>query len=698
MHIPKLPVISRLAPADKRNAVAVAAKFSAVAIAILALYSQDMSIVFNDAMYTEASFHILAVPLIFVYLLYRKRKMVSASLSASSTSRNFFQKNFSTIAGVALCATAFLTYWFGSYTFVPLEYHMFTLPIFAAGLILVMFNPQTLRHLLFPIAFLIFLTPPPVEILYTVGATLSDVSAVASNGLANLFGLNSVMSSNYGSPIIIITRPDQTVMNFSIDVACSGIYSLIGFVIFAVFIAYITRGRKRNKFAILLMGIPLIIVLNIIRITTILVIGYHYGDEIALQIFHTVGATVLMFIGTLLLLAITEKFFKKPKPPEPCKNCNNLSSVTSAHKFCVDCGNLLRYPKTRLGKADVAKVVAIALVVVMFFSIQVPLFALTQGPAEVLIQTPAGVEQGNTAILPEISGYTLSYVYRDTAFEQLSKEDASLVYVYRPADNTKLTVWVAVEIAATIANLHRWETCLVTFPLSQGLQPSVKQFDLRDVQTQENPPVVARFFAFQDLRTNQSQVVLYWYGTAVFTVNGTSESKNVKISLVIYPRSLDNLTELENGLLPLAEDINDYWQPMKPWTTVALAISQNGLLFSIVTSILLVVCFFYSVFLSRRDKLFVRKLYQKLSEQDKLVVDAVVNAERMGYSATSRVKEWFGKLSKVSYSDEWFSAKLEEADKAGLIAQTLKNFDDVPTVVWTSCVPEKNFLFELFRL
>ncbi|MFA5365995.1 MAG: exosortase/archaeosortase family protein, partial [Candidatus Bathyarchaeia archaeon] len=296
--MPKIPAIPRLTPADNKNILAVAARFSTVAIAIFALYSQDLTMVFNDALHSEASFHILAVPFIFAYLLYRKRKMVSASIPLSSTEKKFFQKNFATIAGIILCATAFLAYWFGSYTFTPLEYHMITLPIFTAGLILILFNPQTLRQLFFPIAFLIFLTPPPVEILYTVGSALSDLSAVASNGLASILGLHSTLASNYGSPIITLIRPDQTVMNFSIDVACSGIYSLIGFVIFAVFIAYITRGKKRNKFAILLMGIPLIIALNIIRITTILVIGYYYGDEIALQIFHTVGATVLMFIGT----------------------------------------------------------------------------------------------------------------------------------------------------------------------------------------------------------------------------------------------------------------------------------------------------------------------------------------------------------------------------------------------------------------
>ena len=131
---------------------------------------------------------------------------------------------------------------------------MLTLPVLTAGLILILFNGQTLKQLIFPIAFLFFLTPPPTEILYSVGSTLSDLSAHASNAIANVFGIASTISAQYGSPIITITRANQTIMNFSVDVACSGVYSLIGFVIFAVFIAYISRGKLWSKPIILLLG------------------------------------------------------------------------------------------------------------------------------------------------------------------------------------------------------------------------------------------------------------------------------------------------------------------------------------------------------------------------------------------------------------------------------------------------------------
>ena len=162
-----------------------------------------------------------------------------------------------------------------------------------------------------------------------------------------------------------------------------------------------------------------------------------------------------------------------------------------------------------------------------------------------------------------------------------------LVYAYGSTDTAKPTVWVAVELASTTGPLHRWETCLINYPLSQGTQPKVTQLDLTDIQTQANPPIVGRYFAFQYHSTNQTQVVLYWYETATFTVNNQTQQKQVKLSLVIYPKSTSDVPASESLLLPIAKEINDYWQPIKTWTTIALTISQNGLALSAATIILL---------------------------------------------------------------------------------------------------------------
>jgi exosortase len=676
-----------------QQSLAVAIKFAVIIAVIVAFYLQDLNLVFSNAISDEATYHILAIPILFGYLVYRKRKMVSATLTQSKqTFSSAFAKNFTPIVGVLLCTTAVLVYWFGSYTFTPIEYHMLTLPVLTAGLILILFNTQTLKQLLFPIIFLFFLTPPPTEILYSVGSTLSDLSAHASNAIANLFGIASTISAQYGSPIITITRPDQTIMNFSVDVACSGVYSLVGFLIFAVFIAYISRGKLWSKPIILLLGIPLIIALNIIRISTILAIGNAYGDQLALEVFHAMGATVLMFIGTLILLITTEKFIKKPQPQ---KNCLTCTSPTTP-EVCPNCGKIGKQPKTKLNKTDLAKIASIAIVIALLLSIQAPVFALSEGPAQILVQTPSGLQPNTQTLpLPQIEGYNLSYVYRDSNFEKLSGEDASLVYAYGSTGPNKPTIWVAVELASTTGPLHRWETCLVNYPISQGLQPQVTQLDLTDIQTQANPPIVGRFFAFQYHNTNQTQAVLYWYTTATFNVDNQTQQKQVKLSLVAYPKTPEDVQQYKELLLPIAQSINDYWEPIKTWTTIALTISQNGLALSAATTILLLALIIYRVILGQQEKTSLLTLYSKLPQKNQLLIKAVENAKKQGNPTTNGIAEELAKLTNSEVNHEQLKDELEEAEKIGLIEKTLQNKEDKPAYAWKSLLPQRTFFKEL---
>ncbi|MCW4044531.1 MAG: exosortase/archaeosortase family protein, partial [Candidatus Bathyarchaeota archaeon] len=139
-----------------QHSIALALKASFVAATSIALYAQDLALVFISALGDESAFHILAIPFLFTYLLYRKRRMIRATLQRKEANASFFERNSGSLIGITLCAIAILVYWYGSYTFTPLEFHMATLPVLAAGLTLIFFNAQTLKHLAFPIAFLFF--------------------------------------------------------------------------------------------------------------------------------------------------------------------------------------------------------------------------------------------------------------------------------------------------------------------------------------------------------------------------------------------------------------------------------------------------------------------------------------------------------------------------------------------------------------
>ena len=684
MQKPKLPSSSKLIPMLSQPTLAVALKFSVVGVVVALIYFQDLSLVFTGALTNESTYHILAIPFLFIYLVYRKRKMVGATVQIPQTGTHFVQKYFSAISGLLLFTVAILTYWYGSYTFTPLEYHLLTLPFLTAGLVLILFNTQTLRQLLFPIAFLAFLTPPPDEILYGLGSSLANLSAYASNSFANVLGLHAVLTSSNAGPVITLIKSGTQNLSFNIDVACSGIYSIIGFVIFAVFIAYLTRGRLGNKLAVLIMGIPLILALNVIRITTILGIGNSFGEDLALQFFHAIGATVLMFVGTLLLLVITDRVFKKPKLIKPCTTCNPHKDT--ARSYCPSCGKLLKNPKLRLNRLDAEKIAGVAVIAILLLSIQVPVFALTQGPAQVMVQTPSGtrVEASNsTSILPSISGYTLNYEYRDIQFEAESGDDAALVYLYS-ANNGTSDVWVSIQIAPSTTSEHRWETCLINAPLSQGGIAEVNQLDLRDVFIQSNPPITARYFAFEYKKTNETEVVLYWYETATFNTNSTSQTKSVMLSLILYPNPSLNVSACEKLELPMALAVNNFWQPIQTWSPVALTLSENGMALAIGTSIALVILVIYLVSFNRQTAKRLLTLYGKLSNENKNVVKAVENAQKQGVPTTEGILAELEKLTGSKVDEEWLNQKLSEVEKTDLIGKTVASRIDEPVIHWRS--------------
>ena len=148
------------------------------------------------------------------------------------------------------------------------------------------------------------------------------------------------------------------------------------------------------------------------------------------------------------------------------------------------------------GRNKCVTIYAFGLNIILIISIQAPVFALTEGPAEIVTQTTTG-DEIVTKILPTFPGYSLQFVQRDLEFEQLANQDASLMYAYVPNDNAKKTIWISLEIATTKSSLHRWETCLITWQIRQNKDARVDQIALEDVSLSQNPPIVGRYFVFK---------------------------------------------------------------------------------------------------------------------------------------------------------------------------------------------------------
>ncbi|MFX0212246.1 MAG: exosortase/archaeosortase family protein, partial [Candidatus Hodarchaeota archaeon] len=454
-------------------------KTSILLMATFTIYWQDLILIAKDAINSDLFSYILAIPLLLTYIIYRIRKIL-----VTTTSNHYvIQRHTSVtpnkdIIGAMLCTIAYIIKWYGSYSFQPIEYHIMSLPIFIAGLTLIIFNPQTLRTLLFPIAFLLFLIPPPLRLAQKVGSILAIFSSQTAFNFLKTCRLPVTLSNTYMSPVIYLETNSGTLIPFSIDLACSGLYSMIGFIIFAVFMAYITREHMHKKLTIIVVGLPIIYSLNILRIILTVILGHNSGINLALKIFHFLGGWIIILIGTLIILTITEKALKIRVFKSSSETCTHYKKNENEAQ-CIECGKILKTNQNKLSRKDALKIAFIITVTTLLSFIQVPVFALTEGSAEVIIQQSTG-EQTTTRILPEIEGYDLRFMYRDIEFEKVSGQNASLIYQYLPEIPRK-PIWIGIEVGPIIWQLHRWEVCLITSPESYGSEASVTQLDLRDI-------------------------------------------------------------------------------------------------------------------------------------------------------------------------------------------------------------------------
>lgn len=172
--------------------------------AVFIIYGNDLQALANEALNNESYNYILLMPLFVGFLFYLKKESIKATLTLKGNAKNASVRYVSEIMGVAFCIVAFLIYWYGSYTFYPLEYHVASLPIFVIGVTLFLLNLQSLRVLIFPILFLFFLIPLPSTLTSTAGGMLASFNTQAAYTITKTF-LPVALSNDFGAPTFIVT-------------------------------------------------------------------------------------------------------------------------------------------------------------------------------------------------------------------------------------------------------------------------------------------------------------------------------------------------------------------------------------------------------------------------------------------------------------------------------------------------------------
>ena len=145
----------------------------------------------------------------------------------------------------------------------------------------------------FPLLFPIIAVPIPF--LPELTAFLQFAMAGLSTGILHFFGYEIHAEG------ALIHLPNAT---FLIAEPSSGIQSLIALLTLMIPVVYFTKTSSCKKVYLYLLIVPIAMLSNLLRIITLFIVGYYYGETIADEFWHDKGNIVFFGIALSLLFSI----------------------------------------------------------------------------------------------------------------------------------------------------------------------------------------------------------------------------------------------------------------------------------------------------------------------------------------------------------------------------------------------------------
>jgi exosortase len=152
----------------------------------------------------------------------------------------------------------------------------------------------------FPFLYLAFVIPPPEYVLVHLTAPLKQFVSMVSTDWLAAFGLPVAREG-----VTIFVAQYQLL----VEDACSGMNSIIGIIAVSLLYIYLTRGSSwRYSLLLTSFAVPIAIVANILRIMTLILLTYFYGDEVAQGFLHYTAGFFLFALSLLLVFSLDRLF------------------------------------------------------------------------------------------------------------------------------------------------------------------------------------------------------------------------------------------------------------------------------------------------------------------------------------------------------------------------------------------------------
>lgn len=176
----------------------------------------------------------------------------------------------------------------------PQQLHILSaagLIVVTIGLVLTFAGPTAARRWAFPLAFLGAMVPLPfVERLSPpLEAFVARYAAVCVRPLG-------VAATTIGSQVHLASTA------FTVGAPCSGLRSIVALLTLTLLFVYMVRGPWWGKMALLTAALPIAIVANLLRVSSLFFVADTLGADAGLLYYHNLSSPTLFLVAVAMLL------------------------------------------------------------------------------------------------------------------------------------------------------------------------------------------------------------------------------------------------------------------------------------------------------------------------------------------------------------------------------------------------------------
>ena len=413
------------------------------------------------------------------------------------------------VTGSVLFACGLLLYLVGRTQSLPVFEVASHIPVIA-GLILMLAGARALRHFGFALLFLVFLIPLPGFVMDAITVPLKSLVSSSVEWILSTAGYPVERSG----VVLTLDGHDMLVAD-----ACSGLNSIFSLFALALLYTHVTRPHRVSRTVLLLAGIvPIAIIANILRVTALVLITHHLGDDAAQGFLHGFAGMVVFVSAFILLLGYDwaiRKIDSRREPREP-------SAAYDSHGAGAHTQSPLASRVSRR------------------FLVVFALMALTATAAPFLRPVPANTPTDIEAMIPtSFGGWHLDS--EDAAIapspdvqanlDRLYRQIVSRTYVNDAGERVMLMVAYGGDQSDAL-KAHRQESCYA----AQGF--AIQDLHHGSLAVAGRSVPVTRMHA---IRGERSEPVTYWFTMGDRVVLGRAERLKVQLENGLAGRIPDGM-------------------------------------------------------------------------------------------------------------------------------------------------------------